>query len=202
MSVSAADAQIMAAKSVETLKRIRSYEMFELFWKHVESLRVNTDTKEPAPPRQRKAPLRYEVGGGDSFHFDSVEDHYRQKFFEAIDLAVTSIEDRFNRPGFLVYQKLEEVIIKAANKEDYTNELEEIVSFYGNDFDTDELSTQLDIFSSNFTIENDKQRITLRECLNHLMTLNIYKNEMDLKQVANEFIRGNEHRMRFFGNFS
>ena len=78
VSVSAADAQIMAAKSVETLKRIRSDEMFELFWKHAESLRVNTDTKEPAPPRKRKAPLRYEVGGGDSFHFDSVEDHYRQ----------------------------------------------------------------------------------------------------------------------------
>ena len=74
-----------------------------------------------------------------------------------------------------MYQKLEEVIIKAANKEDYTNELEEIVSFYGNDFDTNELSTQLDIFSSNFTIENDKQRITLRERLNHLMTLNITK---------------------------
>ena len=48
---------IMAAKSVETLKRIRSDEMFELLWKHVESLCVNTDTKEPALPRKRKAPL-------------------------------------------------------------------------------------------------------------------------------------------------
>ena len=70
-----------------------------------------------------------------------------------------------------MYQKLEEVIIKAANKEDYTKELEEIVSFYGNDFDTDELSTQLDIFSSNCTRENDKQCITLREAIGYLQNL-------------------------------
>ena len=40
--------------------------------------------------------------------------------------------------------------------------------------------------------------------LNHLMTLNIYKDEvqnLDLKIVANEYVRGNDHRMRVFGNF-
>ena len=43
-----------------------------------------------------------------------------------------------------------------------------------------------------------------RAQLNHLMTLNIYKNEvkLDLNVVANEFVSGNEHRMRFFGNFT
>lgn len=37
-------------------------------------------------------------------------------YFEVIDVAVTSIEDTFNQPVFLVYQSLEEVFIKAANK--------------------------------------------------------------------------------------
>ena len=43
----------------------------------------------------------------------------------------------------------------------------------------------------------------LYECF-HLMTLNIYKDmldKMDLTQAALEFVRGNEHRQKGFGNF-
>ena len=74
-----------------------------------------------------------------------MEDHYRQNYFEAIDLAVTSIEDRFNQPGYLIYQNLEELLTKSANKEDYTTELQEVLAFYGDDFDASELSTQLEV---------------------------------------------------------
>ena len=258
-SLSAAEAQVIADQTVETLKRMRSDEMFELFWKHVECLRVRTDTDEPTLPRKRKAPRRYEVGDGESHHSNTVEDHYRQNYFEAIDLAVTSIEDRFNQPGYLLYQNLEELLTKSANKEDYTTELQEVLAFYGDDFDASELSTQLEVFSSGFTSENE--RVTIKQIifflrslsvgqrafykqvcriahiilimpatnaasersfstmkrvktylcstmgqgrLNHLMTLNIYKDEvqnLDLKIVANEYVRGNDHRMRVFGNF-
>ena len=41
--------------------------------------------------------------------------------------------------------------------------------------------------------------------LNHLMTLNIYKHEtekIDLNVMATKFVSGNEHRMKFFGNFT
>ena len=40
--------------------------------------------------------------------------------------------------------------------------------------------------------------------LNHLMVLNIYQemlDELDLNAVANDFVRGSEHRLRLFGNF-
>ena len=40
--------------------------------------------------------------------------------------------------------------------------------------------------------------------LNHLMTLSMYKEEldkMDLISVANEFVQGSEHRLRVFGTF-
>ena len=160
-SLSAAEAQVIAGQTVETLKRMRSDEMFELFWKHVECLRVRTDTDEPTLPRKRKAPRRYEVGDGESHHSNTVEDHYRQNYFEAIDLAVTSIEDRFNQPGYLLYQNLEELLTKLANKEDYTTELQEVLAFYGDDFDASELSTQLEVFSSGFTSENE--RVTIKQ---------------------------------------
>ena len=41
--------------------------------------------------------------------------------------------------------------------------------------------------------------------LNHLMVLNIYKEQLDkldLMAIANEFVSGNEHRLRFFGKFT
>lgn len=41
--------------------------------------------------------------------------------------------------------------------------------------------------------------------LNHVMVLNIYKeqvDELDLTAIANEFVSGSEHRLRFFGKFA
>ena len=44
-----------------------------------------------------------------------------------------------------------------------------------------------------------------QERLNNLMIMNIYKAEaekLDLRQVADEFERGNDHQMRIFGKFA
>ena len=41
--------------------------------------------------------------------------------------------------------------------------------------------------------------------LNYLMVLNIYKEQLDkldLMAIANEFVSGNEYRLRFFGKFT
>ena len=54
-SMSAAEAQAIAAKTVETLKRMRSDEMFASFWKHVECLQSRTNINEPTLPRKWKA---------------------------------------------------------------------------------------------------------------------------------------------------
>jgi len=54
--MSAADTQAVAAKTVETLKRMRSDDKFALFWKHAESLCLRTDTKEPELPLKRRDP--------------------------------------------------------------------------------------------------------------------------------------------------
>lgn len=260
-SMSAAEAYIIVSKTIETLKHMRSDDMFQLFWKRTELLRERTGTNEPVLPRKRRAPSRYEIGDGEGFHLSSVEDQYRLFYFEAIDLAIVSIEDRFNQSGFLMYQNLEELLIKAANNKDFSSELEKIVSFYGDDFEATELSSQLEIFSSSFNSESSSQ-VTLREAikcvqdfspgqrayysqvckvvqlilvmpatnaasersfstmkrvksylrstmgqerLNNLMIMNIYKAEaekLDLRQVADEFVRGNDHRMRIFGKFT
>ncbi len=260
-SLSAAEAQTIAEMTVKTLKSIRTDEAFELFFQLMERLRDSTDTEEPSLPRKRKAPKHLEVGDGDGYHSPTIQDHYRQQYFEAIDLAISSIQDRFDQPGYAIYRNLEALLLKAAKKENYFAELKEVMDFYGNDFNESELSTQLQIFGTNFTETQCKATITLKEALtflqclsegqraffrqvcflarlilvlpatnaasersfstmrriksylrstmgqgrlNHLMVLNIYQemlDELDLNAVANDFVRGSEHRLRLFGNF-
>ena len=77
-SLSAAEAQVIARQTVQTLKSIRNDEMFELFWKHLETLRERTDTREPVLPRKRRAPRHIEIGDADPHHFTTVEHYYRQ----------------------------------------------------------------------------------------------------------------------------
>ena len=132
-SLSASEAQGIAKYTVQTLKGMRK-DMFELFFKHVEYLRERTDTEEPSLPRKRKAPKHIEVGEGDGYHSPTIEDHYRQCYFEALDLAISSIQERFDQPGYVIYQNLEELLLKAASGRDYSSELQYVIGFYGNDF--------------------------------------------------------------------
>ena len=50
-----------------------------------------------------------------------------------MDYAVTSLQDRFDQPGFKVYKNLEEHLVKATNTQDYSTELEEVVTLYDDD---------------------------------------------------------------------
>ena len=260
-SLSAAQAQDIAEQTTKTLKGIRTDEAFELFFQLVERLRNSTNTEEPSLPRKRKAPTRFKVGDGDSYHSPTIQEHYRRHYFEAIDLAISSIQNRFDQPGYSVYRNLETLLLKAANKEEYSSELREVVTFYGSDFNESELSTQLEIFGTSFTTEAHHCKTTLQEALiflrslsegqraffrqvcflarlilvmpatnaasersfssmrrlksylrstmgqarlNHIMLLNTYKemlDRLDLNVIANEFVRGSEHRLSLFGNF-
>lgn len=140
-----------------TLKSMRTDEAFELFFERMELFRVHTAVEEPTLPRKRKAPKRFESGDGDGYHSSTVEEHYRRQYFEVLDLAVSSITDRFDQPGYAIYQKLETLLLKAAYRNNFSTELKDVVSVYGNDLNEMELSTQLEIFGTNFT--HDKPNV-------------------------------------------
>jgi len=50
---------------------------------------------------------------------DTVEDHYRRLYFEALDLVIhiCGIKDCFNQPGYKIYSQLQQLLVKAAKKE-------------------------------------------------------------------------------------
>jgi len=49
-------------------------------------------------PRWRKCPRRYEGGTSEGDFPGSVEDLYRRMYFEALDLVVCGIKERFDQP--------------------------------------------------------------------------------------------------------
>lgn len=84
--------------TVHTLKSICSDENFLLFWKSIKQKASNLNINEPLLPRQRKRPRRYDDGASEGEFLQSVEDLYRHTYFEALDLTVCTINERFDQP--------------------------------------------------------------------------------------------------------
>ena len=184
-SLSAAEAQSIAADTIDTLKGIRSVEKFELFFHLIESLCTRLDCEEPVLPRKRKAPRHLEYGDGEGYHSLTIEEHYRQQYFEALDLAISSIQDRFNQPGYATYKNLESLLLKVVNQGDYSAELQEVVSFYGDDVNEVELTTQLQILSAKFAKDfQPDSPYTLKMVLSFLRDLSAGQ-RIFYKQVCN-----------------
>ena len=59
-----------------------------------------------------------------------------------MDLAIAGISDRFNQPGYSIYSNLENLLVSAANNQRYDDQFTDVVAFYGDDFDSSQLSVQ------------------------------------------------------------
>ncbi len=57
---------------------------------------------EPQLPRQCKRPQKLEDGLADAEFHDNKKAYFRQHYFEAINLIVTCIKDRFQQPGYML----------------------------------------------------------------------------------------------------
>ena len=111
-NMSAAEGQRLAQLSLSVLKKMRCDEDFSAFYQLV--LRDQSRVGVSALPRKRRAPQRYEVGSSAGSFHESPEVHYRQIYFGALDHAIEAIHDRFDQPGYRIYQNLEQLIVKAS----------------------------------------------------------------------------------------
>ena len=127
--------------TVHTLQSVRNAEDFVLFWTKVTKMASSIGVDDPVFPRQRKIPTEGETP-------TDVQALYRPIFFEALDLVISGIKARFDQPGYKTYIKLEELLVKAANKEEYESELMFVVDFYKDDINEGELRTQLSLMST------------------------------------------------------
>ena len=133
-TISAAEGQKVAALTVATLEGMQTDVSFDLFWKLIQKkAATDLDVSEPKLPRQRKTPRRFETGSGEHYFPQTVEEHYRKYYYEVLDLMVTSIKKRFDQPGFGTYKNLQNLLIKAANQENFENEFKNVAGFYDSD---------------------------------------------------------------------
>ena len=145
-SLSAAEGQQAAKMTVQTIQSIRSDEAFNLFWEKVNRYATDMDVSGPQLPRQRKLPRRYDDGSSRGDFHHTPKEHYRQYYFEAIDLIINCIKDRFDQPGYRIYSSLVTLLLKACKKEPLEDDLETVCTFYKDDFDRELLSMQLQTF--------------------------------------------------------
>ena len=86
---------------------------FNLFWRKAEITRQKLDVNEPELPRKRKLPKRFEDGNAEPEFSSDCKQHFRQQYFEAIDLIVNSITGRFDQLGYKAYKNLQDLLINA-----------------------------------------------------------------------------------------
>lgn len=118
--MSAVSGQHLAQLTKSVLESIRNDDSFSVFYSLVLRKSNEGSIAEPVLPRKRRAPVRIEIGSGPPTFPETLEDHYRRIYFEAIDLIVNAIEQRFSQPSFAAYEKMESLFIKGLNGEPYT----------------------------------------------------------------------------------
>ena len=95
--------------------------------------------EKPVLKRERKAPTYsilqhvegYNSSETSSHHPECPRDHHRVLFYEAVDALVSSVQERFNQPSFLIFEQLESLFIKTLKGEETTTAI---------------LSTETDLF--------------------------------------------------------
>ena len=157
--ISASEGQGVAEMTVTCLKTLRTDDNFALFWSKVTKKATQLNIDEPAWPRKRKRTVRYESGNAAPEFHTSIEGYYRQAYFEVLDVICSTIEDRFRQPGYQLYSNLEQLLLKAVCKENYSSEFDFVTKFYGPDLNVHALEMQLQIFATNFIMEGKKTSI-------------------------------------------
>lgn len=167
--ISAAEGRNIAGLVVKTLQSliIRSDNSFKLFWEKTNKEANDLGVMEPCLPRQRKTPRRLDDDASSSYSFPATsEDCYRQIYFEAIDLIVNCINDRFDQPG--IYQNLQNLLLQAVNSKEYEFSLFFITDFYASDFDSHQLKTKLHVLSTTFSnAENGSTNLKLPDIIEY-----------------------------------
>ena len=105
----------------------------------------------PTLPRKRRAPQRFEIGTIEGSHPTTFIDHYRRISYEALDLVMQGITDRFQQPGYQIYRNLEDLLLKVCRAEDYEAELDAVCNFYSKDVKKLDLQAQLPLLKAMMT---------------------------------------------------
>ena len=144
-SISAAQGQEIAHLEIETLRKDRCDEKFELFWSNLMNKETELVVADPKLPRKRKlTDSCCSQSSNDTFYHDHPKKIYRQLYFETLDNIINCIKNHFNQTDYQTYAHLQEILIKAFKEQDWEDDFQIVIQNYGaNEFDVPSLKTQL-----------------------------------------------------------
>ena len=143
--LSAAEGKTLFEACKMTLKSLNSVENFNKFWEKVKKKSEELEIGQPVLPRKRKMPARYWDEQNDPDFPQTPKEHYHKIYQKAIENSENCLEERFNQKGFEMYVQIQNLLLFAADKQDYEQELKQVLDFYKDDFDEDGLRLQLKI---------------------------------------------------------
>ena len=80
--------------------------------------------------------------------------------FEALDLAVTSICNRFDRKGFKTFSNVERLLFKACKGQCFHKEFDLVCNFFYNDFNKEDLVVELStIYMGSFHVKSTQKNL-------------------------------------------
>lgn len=150
---------------VSYLTRLRNDATFNSFYEGVVSTAQGL-TDDPAIPRARKRPTRYE-DGSTGCEFSSVALFFRQKYYEAIDAALQTLANRFEtNEGQKVMTRIEAMLLRAASTSASTKNFDvedRAVLLSYPEIDIGRLVTQMSLFSDYLKCLNEKHNQQVKE---------------------------------------
>ena len=123
---------------------MRNAEAFNSFFDKVVKSASDLGIGTPKLPRYRRVPARLD-GGSSPHQFETPQDYCRHLYYQACDLLVQELEDRFQQKDLLpTVLTLESLLLKAAREEEFEEEIKKVeASCYKGDFDFPRLKRQL-----------------------------------------------------------
>ena len=111
--MSALSGKRVACLTKDVLQKMRNDTSFRSFYDVVlQKSKSYPSMSGPMLPRRPRAPRRIEISGtGKPTYPVTAKDYYRRIYFEAIDLMMNAIDQRFDQPSFDTYAKMEPLLI-------------------------------------------------------------------------------------------
>ena len=111
------------------------------------------------------------MGTGAGSHHNSVKEHYRQPYFDVLDMMINCIKDRFQQKDYQMYVNCEQLLFKAAQRKGFNEEVDLVAQFYGADFNRARLEVHLATVASNFNTLKREGEPSLKDVLGYLQAL-------------------------------
>ena len=141
----------------QTINSLRSESEFELLWQKTVQQAGVLQITQPSLPRKRKWPAKLlnENEASLNDEVSNVKTFYRRIYFDAIDTVTNCIKTRFPQPGYTAVKNIEQLILNVIGWSEYQNQLEDVLSDYGEEINYYRLSTQPQILKATFVDSNE-----------------------------------------------